>query len=186
MPNNVDYHIEKCKTSQNPKTWIQNSCLWYSNILVKKLTKTKFEEYISEFQYGNMNTSGELENAWISSSLKISPIQQIEFLQKIINKEFNLSQEAYEYTKNLMFIQVIEDNWKLYGKTGSGYQVINNKKTELKHGWFVGYIEKNNQQIVFASHVLNKNVEKGFASQKAKHLAINNLNDLILKLSKQK
>ena len=53
-----------------------------------------------------------------------------------------------------MFIQETAGGWKLYGKTGNVTQFDKDgNKTDLQHGWFVGYIEKGNRRIVFSSHI---------------------------------
>jgi len=73
------------RKNHNPSTWIKESCVWYSQILTKKLGMKKFQDYVTQFSYGNMDLSGDkgknngLTNAWLSSSLKISSIQQVAF-----------------------------------------------------------------------------------------------------------
>ena len=77
-----------------------------------------------------------LTHSWLSSSLALSPSEQIQFLQKIINKKLPVSQKAFSMTKDILYIQELAGGWKLYGKTGNGLQLTK------KHGWFVGWIEK--------------------------------------------
>lgn len=84
-----------------------------------------------------------------------------------------------------MFIQEMAGGWKLYGKTGNG--TLSDKAghtTDGQHGWFVGYIEKDNRQIVFASHLLDNTKNPVFASFRAKNEAINKLWYLINELEK--
>lgn len=157
---NYDYYINICKGSHNPHSWMRDSCLWYSQVITDKLGMKKFKQYIKKFKYGNMDLSGEkgkdngLLYSWISSSLQISPEQQVSFIQKIIDKKLSISKDAYDKTKQVMFVQEFVGGWKLYGKTGSGLILEKNgKKTDLQQGWFVGWIEKNHRKVVFASHV---------------------------------
>ena len=90
-----------------------------------------------------MDLSGGLTNSWVSSSLQISPLEQVEFLQKIVKQQLPVSKESYAYTKNIMYILEMAGGWKLYGKTGNGYQQkADGSRIDLRHGWFVGYIEK--------------------------------------------
>ncbi len=63
-----------------------------------------------------------------------------------------------------MFIQELSGGWKLYDKTGNGLlRDKDNNKTDLQHGWFVGYIEKGNRRIVFASHIRDDEKQNVFA-----------------------
>ena len=186
LPEGTDPYINVCKGDHNPRTWMRDSCLWYSRILTTKLGMTKFQDYVTKFSYGNMDLSSGLTNAWISSSLKISPDEQTEFLQKILDRKLPVSHASYDNTQKIMFIQEMAGGWKLYGKTGNGKQIdIDGNKTDLQHGWFVGYIEKNNRRIVFASHVTDSEKQNTFASFRARNEALIKLWYLIENLEKQ-
>lgn len=184
LPEGADPYINVCKGDHNPRTWMRDSCLWYSRILTTKLGMEKFHNYVSKFSYGNMDLSGGLTTAWISSSLKISPDGQTEFLQKVVDQKLPVSQPSYDKTKKIMFIQEMAGGWTLYGKTGNGKQVDKDgNKTDLQHGWFVGYLEKGNRRIVFASHVKDEEKESTFASLRARNEAWIKLWYLINELS---
>lgn len=185
LPAGTDPYINVCRVDHNPRTWIRDSCLWYSRILTSQLGMEKFQDYVTKFSYGNMDLSGGLTDAWLSSSLKISSEGQTEFIQKLLDRKFSVSNKSYDKTKHIMFIQEMAGGWKLYGKTGTGTQLDNNgKKTDLQHGWFVGYIEKGNRRIVFASHMLDKEKQNVFASFRARNEALNKLWYLINELEK--
>nr|WP_241773787.1 penicillin-binding transpeptidase domain-containing protein [Rickettsia asembonensis] len=125
-----DDYLEVWKQPHMPKDWIKNSCLWYSRLITKELGYEKFCDYITKFDYGNQDISGDkgknngLTNAWLSSSLEISPEEQLAFLQKLVANQLPVSLKAQEMTKNIMFIEDFADWWKLYGKTGSGNRQI--------------------------------------------------------------
>ena len=185
LPEGTDPYINICKGNHNPRTWMRDSCLWYSRILTTKLGMKKFQDYVTKFSYGNMDLSGGLTDAWVSSSLKISPEEQVEFLQNLINHKFNLSHESYEKTKKIIFIQELGGGWKLYGKTGNGNQINKDgKKIYLQQGWFIGYIEKGNRRVVFASHITDSEKQSSFASLRAKNEALIKLFYIIEDLEK--
>src|SRR3954464_6690104 len=48
-----DYFINVCKGPHNPRTWMRDSCLWYSRVLTTELGIVKFQNYIKKFKYGN-------------------------------------------------------------------------------------------------------------------------------------
>ncbi len=175
---NEDLNIfpNSCKGTQTPRSWIINSCVWYSKELTTKLGMKKFQEYVSKFNYGNMDLSGGLTEAWISSSLKISPIEQIGFLQKIEGQKLPVSKKAYENTKKIMFVQEMPGGWKLYGKTGlSTLRDNNGNLTDLYNGWFVGYIEKDGRTIEFVKLIVDTKKQDVFASIRAKNEALTKL-----------
>lgn len=174
-----DLFINVCKGPHNPQTWMRDSCVWYSQVLTQKLGMNKFKDYVAKFDYGNKDVSGDnaknsgLTDSWLSSSLQISPEEQVIFLQKFINNTLPVSKKSQDMTKNIMFIQELSGGWKLYGKTGSGYlQDKMGKKTDLKHGWFVGWIEKGDCVVVFASHIADDKKQDTFASFRARNEAL--------------
>ena len=86
------------------------------------------------FSEGSLKTSDEK-----SGSLKISPEEQVRFLQNFIDHKLPVSDKAYQMTKNIMFMQELSGGWKLYGKTGNG-NLNKIKNLDLQQGWFVGFI----------------------------------------------
>lgn len=152
--------LEVWKQDQTPTSWIKNSCVWYSQVITKELGNRKFKKYVKKFNYGNQDVSGDktknngLTNSWLSSSLKISPQEQINFLQKLIHNKLPVSLKAQEMTKKLLFIEELSGGWKLYGKTGAA-GLLNEigAKHDGQTGWFVGWIQKDNRVVTFANYV---------------------------------
>jgi beta-lactamase class D len=174
-----DYYINVCKGDHTPRTWLRDSCAWYSQVLTGKLGMEKFHDYIAKFNYGNKDLSGDkgqnngLTHAWISSSLQITPDEQTEFLQKIVDQKLPVNKVSFNNTKKIMFIQELPGGWKLYGKTGNGKQLDQNgNKTDLQHGWFVGFIEKGKRKIVFANHLVDSEIQNTFTSFIARNEAL--------------
>ena len=183
LPEGVDPYINVCKADHNPHSWMRDSCLWYSRILTTKLGMEKLQGYVDKFSYGNQDLLGDkgqnngLTHSWIlSSSLRISPEGQLDFLQKLVDSALPVSELSYDRTKQIMFIQEMSGGWKLYGKTGNG--VLRDKddnKTRIQHGWFVGYIEKGDRKVVFASHIVDTSAQNTFASFRARGQALTKL-----------
>jgi beta-lactamase class D len=181
-PYKADYEafLESWKQPQNPTTWIKNSCVWYSQVLTKKLGMRQFQTYVNRLNYGNKDLSGDKEkhngltHAWLSSSLTISPQEQAVFLQKLLDDALPVSIKAHHMTKAVLFVDDLPNGWQLYGKTGSGY--LSNK---IKHGWFVGWIEKGERKIVFVCHLIDDKKQESHAGPRAKAKAREKLMTMI-------
>lgn len=151
----------------DPLLWMKTSTVWYSQVITQKLGMERFQSYVDSFEYGNLNTSGDrgrdngLTHCWLLSSLLISPIEQVEFLEKLLNNNLPVSLEAQELTKNILLVEEIADGWRLYGKTGGDYQ----------KGWFVGWIQKDDHKIVFAHYIEEDNQLNISACRYARELA---------------
>lgn len=152
----VDY-IEAWKASQTPQTWMKYSCFWYSQLLAMHLGLEKIQNYLALIDYGNQDMSGGLSKAWVSSSLKISPNEQVKFLQKLIREELPISGYAIQMTKQLLFLEDLPEGWKLYGKTGWGSTIENGEKIHV--GWFVGWFNKGEVHIPFAYNTCGKEID---------------------------
>lgn len=133
----------------DPELWEKNSVVWYSQKLTSILGMKKFRDYVMRFNYGNKDLSGDnaLTNAWLGSSLKISPTEQVEFIRDILNKKLLVSAKSCEMMESILPVFDAGEGWKVTGKTGSTGSV----------GWFVGWAEKNNRKIIFAKLILDEN-----------------------------
>lgn len=164
------------KQDQTPKSWMKESCVWYSRVLTKQLGMKKFQVYVTKFDYGNKDLSGDkgqnngLTNAWLSSSLQISSTEQIAFLQKMLAGKLPIKPQAIEMTKNILFVEDLKNGWKLYGKTGMGglIKIDGIKIPDLYHGWFIGFIEKGDRRIIFSNHIEDDKKEEIFVSLRAR------------------
>jgi beta-lactamase class D len=141
---------------------------------------------VKRLGYGNQDLSGDagqnngLTAAWLSSSLLISSEQQAAFLEKLIVDQLPVGLDAHRKTRNILFREVLHKGWKLYGKTGSGRQLdAQGHKTDLQHGWFVGWITKNERTIVFVYHKADREKMTDYVSHRAKQAAKDQLINLI-------
>jgi beta-lactamase class D len=137
--------IPSWKATTTPEAWMKNSVVWYSQQIAGSLGMPRFESYVQRFGYGNKDVSGGLTQAWLTSSLQISPVEQLDFLRKIVGRQLPVSTRAYEMTNRITAIAQLPSGWAVHGKTGSGF-------TDSSHqvGWFVGWAIHNDQARVFA------------------------------------
>lgn len=163
------------KKAQTPKSWIQNSVVWYSRYITHQLGMQKFQKYVKQFHYGNQNVQGELHkddglmNAWLNSSLRISPIEQVKFLEKLSAYKLPVSKISQINTIEIMRLEILPEGWQLYGKTGGA----------VKFGWFVGWVEKGKKRILFAQYIEQSEDAMISGGRMAKEVAKDNLISLI-------
>jgi len=118
------------------------------------------KKYLKDFDYGNQDFSGDpgqdnaLTQAWLSSSLKISALEQLKFMQSMLKRKFSLSKQAVKNTEANMYIETSPLGWRLYGKTGSGRgsQPDSNKAFSYEDGWFVGFIKNDEQTYIIVTN----------------------------------
>lgn len=160
-----DVYLEKHRANQTPRSWMKYSCLWYSKILALKLGWDELQRAVDLIDYGNKDLSDMAANAvWVSSSLKISPLEQAAFMQKLANDQLPFSSTSLEMTKRLLFREELPNGWKLYGKTGLSTSL------DLHHTWFIGWIEKEGRTASFAYLLRDKTVDLEFRTRRVKEL----------------
>lgn len=141
----------------DPAEWMKISVFWYSQQNLKELGQVRFEKYVKKFMYGNQDVSAvqvrnpESNGVWVMSSLQISPVEQISFLRKFVNRQHSVSSHAYEMTAKIASQDVQLDGWHVYGKTGTGSPGQDNRyRADQAYGWYVGWATQGKQTLVFA------------------------------------
>jgi len=167
--NDVPVMLDQWKQTHDPKLWMKNSCVWYSQEITRHLGFQKFSAYVDKFGYGNRDVSGDtgkdngLIRSWLTSSLHISPLQQVEFIKKILNTGLLVSTDAIRATTELIHDDGDGLNGRVFAKTGSGFV---DQEKGLQKGWYIGWLEKNNQKIIFAC--LREHSGPGFGGLEAR------------------
>lgn len=148
----------------DPTLWFKNSVLWFAQQVTAALGMERFQRYVDSFDYGNRDVSGDagenngLSLSWVGSSLKISPLEQVAFLRKMVRRELPLSPRAYEMTSRIMAPVTLSNGWVVQGKTGTALATPaggNEEDSKLQYGWYVGWASKGGRTVVFARLVLD-------------------------------
>lgn len=171
----VDWR-EAWKEPSDPTRWMRESVVWYSQQVTTRLGAERFQEYVNAFDYGNRDVSGDkgegngLTDAWLSSSLRISPREQVAFLQKLLAGALPVSAEAVENTTAIIDYGVRPGGWHVYGKTGTGLPRDQHGSLMWGHpfGWFVGWAEREGRTVVFARLIQESEKPEGSAGGKAR------------------
>lgn len=142
-----DYGREVWNGDQTTASWMKNSVVWFSQRLTPKLGMRKLERYLAKMEYGNQDMTGGLTKAWLGSTLKISPDEQLRFWRRFWREELPLRKRAYAVTKKVMLVETSPGGWTLHGKTGSGKAGAVESK-ELWMGWFVGHVASGEREYL--------------------------------------
>ncbi|MBS0290821.1 MAG: class D beta-lactamase [Proteobacteria bacterium] len=174
---------------QTPNSWLKNSVLWVSQQISTQLGHDAIKSYLANFSYGNQDFTGDpgknngITHAWLASSLKISAVEQLNFLKAMLTNQLALRKEAIADTKHNMYLGQLDNGAAYYGKTGSGRHGRNERlenPSKLRDGWFVGFIENNNEKYIFVSNLTDKHIpepsDKAYGSQLLKPITLAFLN----------
>ena len=98
--NGETYPFEAWNADQTLQSAMNSSVNWYFESVDEQLGAADISNYIQEIGYGNENISGDLSTYWMESSLKISPIEQVELLTKLQNNSFGFALENINAVKD--------------------------------------------------------------------------------------
>ena len=154
----VDWGGENWRRPTEPTRWLKYSVVWYSQRIARSLGQDTLTHYARAFGYGNADFSGDpgknngLERAWISSSLAISPREQVAFLRKLVTGRLPVSQAAMDKTMRIVATTRAGGGWRVSGKTGGAYprKADGSFDRARGFGWFVGWAVRGERRLVFA------------------------------------
>ncbi|UVC12972.1 class D beta-lactamase [Mesorhizobium onobrychidis] len=150
--------VKRDQKTVDPTIWEKDSVLWFSREITRRLGSERFAGYVSKFDYGNTDVSGTpgkndgLTRSWVNSSLKISPVEQVDFLRWLLARKLPVSGKAYAMTEAIL-PTFQAGGWTVQGKTGT--TSLRNDADNRSLGWFVGWAQKDARKIVFARLVVD-------------------------------
>lgn len=120
---------------------------WVFVELAKNIGKENYKKYLTLCNYGNINLSQNDYDFWNFGAFAISPINQVEFLKKLYYEKLPFSKTNIDITKKVM-ISEQKNEYTIRAKTGW------TRDSGINTGWWVGYLEKNNEVYFFATRLL--------------------------------
>nr|ABU39979.1 penicillin-binding protein [Shouchella clausii] len=146
----VEYEDEAWNSGQDLKSAMSQSVTWYFQELDERIKQRNIQSFVNQLDYGNKDLSGGLNHYWLESSLKISPVEQVELLHSFYTNQLDFKEEHVQFVKEVM---KLEENQKgtLYGKTGTG--IVNGHAI---NGWFIGFVETETDTYFFATNIQQK------------------------------
>lgn len=136
------------------ETAFRNSVVWYYREIARRIGQQAMGSYLSRFEYGNQDISGGIDKFWLSSTLRISADEQVEFLRRLHGEQLGVSQEATQVFEQI-FLREQGEGYVLRAKTGSGSQ-----EGEPTLGWLVGWVEAKSNVYFFALNVEGEDFPK--------------------------
>ncbi|MGI4861666.1 MAG: class D beta-lactamase [Janthinobacterium lividum] len=170
QPGYPDWGGAAWRQPTDPTRWLTYSVVWYSQQVTRSLGMKRFAGYTRAFHYGNADVSGDarhdgLTHAWIDSSLLISPLEQVAFLEKVVNRTLPVSAHAFDMTNRITEVAHLPGGWDVHGKPGTGFPQNADGTDDEAHGWgwFVGWASRGERTLVFARLVQDDALRPGGA-----------------------
>lgn len=134
------------------------SSVWFYQEIARRVGEKQMQLLLNENNYGNKDISGGIDLFWLEGGFRVSPDQQVNFLVRLYKNDLKFSERSMNIVKEIMIYEQ-SDEYTLRAKTGWGIRF------ELQVGWFIGYLERDDNVYFFATNLESKNPEKGFVSR---------------------
>lgn len=118
--------------------------------IARRIGAERMQDYLKRLGYGNHDIGGGIDQFWLTGALRIDPIQQIDFVDRLRRGALPASKRAQELTRALMPVTTVGDA-TIRAKTGLVGVVANSSGgADASVGWLVGWAEKAGADTVFA------------------------------------
>jgi beta-lactamase class D len=128
---------------------IKYSVVPFYRTIANQVGQKRMVEYIHKFNYGNEDISSGIDAFWLDGSLRISAMEQIDFLKRFYTGTLGVSAKTTAAVKEIL-IQERNPAFMLSAKTGGGALGSGPAKAL---GWYVGYIERGDKVWFFACNI---------------------------------
>jgi beta-lactamase class D len=111
--------------------------------IARRIGQERMQKYVDLFEYGNRNIGGGIDKFWVSGDLRIDPVQQVDFVDRLRRGVLPISKRSQELVRDILPVTQVGEA-VIRAKTGL---------TDREHGslgWLVGWAEKGSAQTVFA------------------------------------
>ena len=111
--------------------------------IARQIGAERMREYVTRLQYGNADISGGIDRFWLDGGLRISPVEQVQFLIKLYRNALSAQERSQRIVKELLLVEATPA-FVLRAKTGYGVRFT------PAIGWWVGWVEREDGTHVFA------------------------------------
>lgn len=144
----ADAPIEEWNQDLNLRLAFKYSAVWFYQVLARKIGHQRMQDFVTKIQYGNQNIGAkeDIDKFWLEGELRITPRQQIDFLRRLQQNNLPFAQKNIDLVKDIAIAEETS-NYILRGKTGIAVSVT------PQIGWYVGYLEQNDNVYFFATNI---------------------------------
>jgi beta-lactamase class D len=139
------YWVEAWNRDLSFRDAFRLSCVPCYRAIARKVGDQREREWLEKLDYGNHDTSGGVDKFWLWGNLRISPLEQVDFLRRFDGDKLPIAPRTADLVRDIMTLDVTE-NYVLRGKTGS----TSPPEEPRELNWFVGWLERGERRVFFA------------------------------------
>ena len=116
--------------------------------IARRIGAERMQKYVDLLDYGNRNIGGGIDQFWLTGDLRIDPMQQVDFVDRMRRGVLGVSKRSQDVVRDILPVVKVGDATIRY-KSG----LLGAERGQPSLGWMVGWAEKGSQQTVFAMNM---------------------------------
>ena len=137
--------IEAWNRDHTMRTAIAASAVPVYQEIARRIGAARMQKYVDLFEYGNRDIGGGIDQFWLTGNLRIDPVQQIDFVDRLRRGVLPVSKRSQDLVRDILPVTKVGDS---VIRVKSGLLGAELGKPSL--GWMVGWAEKGSARTVFA------------------------------------
>jgi len=113
--------------------------------IARRIGPERMQKFVDLFDYGNRNIGGGIDQFWLTGDLRIDPVQQVDFVDRLRRGVLPVSKRSQDLVRDILPVTKVGDA-VVHAKSG----LLGAERGEPSLGWIVGWAEKGDAQTVFA------------------------------------
>jgi len=113
--------------------------------IARRIGAERMQKYVDLLDYGNRNIGGGIDQFWLTGELRIDPVQQIDFVDRLRRGVLPVSKRSQDLVRDILPVTKVGEAI-IRAKTG----LLGAEIGKPSLGWLVGWAEKRGAQTVFA------------------------------------
>ena len=113
--------------------------------IARRIGEERMQKYVDLLDYGNHDIGGGIDQFWLTGSLRIDPMQQVDFLDRLRRGVLPISKRSQELVRDILPVTKVGD-CVIRAKSG----LLGAERGQPSLGWMVGWAEKGSARTVFA------------------------------------
>ncbi len=142
----IERNVPEWNQDHNLRSGIEVSAVWAYQELARQVGHDRMQEWVTKADYGNTNIAGGIDEFWLRGDLRISPLEQLDFLEAFATGDLPFDADVVAAVADIL-TRERGQNWTWSHKTGTALV----EDPDL--GWLVGITTHAEQTFVFAMNL---------------------------------
>jgi beta-lactamase class D len=113
--------------------------------IARRIGEERMQKYVDLLEYGNRDIGGGIDQFWLTGKLRIDPVQQVDFVDRLRRAALPVSKRSQELVRDILPVTKVGDSI-IRAKSG----LLGAEVGKPSLGWLVGWAEKGGASTVFA------------------------------------